>query len=1265
MERPRSVLFEKCFWLLLFVWTVAVGLSGGWSLFRLEEDTRDKARTIAEVVHAKDLLFRHWNALHGGVYVELDWVNLPLWAHDTVRTRDGSLFGRIGSQQMLDQMHRLEDNRQLLAAIAELSAIDELPFSGDPDIDSVQNLTSGEARFTRLHGNEYFAYSPPDDLGHSCRECHTRTVPTFAGTADDSRVSVPMAPLRRAAAGYADSIAIGHFVLWGMGVLGLFAARRRLAHRLLERQKAVNAHKHREALFTASFMVAPDPMLLLRMPEGIIVDVNDQFTTILGYTHAEAIGKLTVDINIWVRDEDRLNVKQLLASSGKVSNYEASFVTKDGGTITAWVSAQTLLIDGAPHALVAARDVTEWVNVQRRVERLNECLLGFGSDYQNNILSLCRLALEITGATGCTYHRLEEKHVRPVAHAGDICHCQREQFKSGCLCHEVLKQSTSAQVLAEDLQNSSWAETDSCVRQKNLEAFIGQEVRHAGKKAGVMTLVFTDRYEPSDHDWQFLGIIASAVGVEEERYHSHQAKAISEARLRAASESSLSAFYLFDAVRDAAGEIVDFRFVHLNARGAELVSVDREGVIGQFVCEVLPFHRTMGIVDRYRRVVETGEPFEDEFAIDDPSVHARWLHYQVTKANDGVAVTVSDVTDRHRAEEELRKFKEMSDKAAYGVALAADDGTITYVNEHFAEAHGRTVSEMIGQDFRICHSQNHMDRVQELHDQFRTDGGFSAEEIRHVRKDGTEFPTLMSGTIIANHRDHSGFIAVTMLDITEIHERRQELKRLSAAVSQAGTMVCITDLHGFIEYVNPRFCEVSGYDENELLGQHISLMRSGRHDESVYREIWSTIERGQTWTGQLQSRRKSGELYWERKAISPVLDDDGKPACFVTVGDDITRDLVTQHKLAESDKLSAIGTLAAGVAHEFKNYLAGIIGNASFALDEISADSSLESSFTSEVLQQIVTLGEQANEVAMSLLTYSRAHPEERAPEDLRELIGRTIALVEKEMASANIHIVTYFEECPPVQVSASKIQQSLLNLLINARHAIGSEGVITITLIADNGWVRVSVGDTGRGIEREHLDLVFDPFFSTKGVWGEDAVVGTGMGLSICRNTAREHGGEMTVESIQGVGTTFTLTLPVASSERRNEGSTEESSTLSILLFALDRALVDTYQQQADANGHVLTVASAVRDVPSQLRPTYDLVIADSHYVGKIELFRLLQSSVTYQVPFVMVNCGDMDYQMAEAAEQALANYASVPQLSEITSRVLGQGVWRPTQQA
>ncbi|MBD3332070.1 PAS domain S-box protein, partial [candidate division GN15 bacterium] len=963
MERPRSVLFEKCFWLLLFVWTVAVGLSGGWSLFRLEEETRNKARTIAEVVHAKDLLYQHWNALYGGVYVELDWFSLPLWARDTLSTRSGSLLGRIESRQMIDQVHRLEDNRQLRAAIADLCNIDELPFSGDPDIHSLQRPLPTEARFTRLNEDEYLVYCPPEDLGHSCRECHAQTVPTFTGTAADAQVTVPIAPLREAAAGYASSIVVGHLILWVLGVLGLFAARKRLAYRLKERQKAENALKHREALFTTSFMVAPDPMLLLRMPDGIIVDVNDQFTTKLGYTHEEVIGKLTVDINIWMRDEDRLNVKQLLASSGKVSNYEASFVTKDGVAITAWVSAQTLLIDGVPHALVVARDVTEWVDVQRRVERLNECLLGFGSDYQNNILSLCRFASEMTGATDCTYHRLEQKSVRPVAHSGDICHCQREQLKGGCLCHEVLKQSTSAQFLAEDLQNSSWPETDSCVRQKNLETFIGQGVCHAGKKVGVMTLVFTDRYEPSDHDWQFLGIIASAIGVEEERYHSHQAKAVSEARLRAASESSLSAFYLFDAVRDAAGEVIDFRFVHLNARGAELVSVDREGVIGQFVCEVLPFHRTLGIVDRYRAVVETGEPFEDEFAIDDPSVHARWLHYQVTKANDGVAVTVSDVTDRHRAEEELRKFKEMSDKAAYGVALATDDGTITYVNEHFAEAHGRTVSEMIGQDFTICHSQSHMDRVRELHDQFRTDGGFSAEEIRHVRKDGTEFPTLMSGTIIASHEDQPGFVAVTMLDITEIHERRQELKKLSAAVSQAGTMVCITDLHGFIEYVNPRFCEVSGYDDIELLGQHISLMRSGRHDESVYKEIWSTIERGRTWTGQLQSRRKSGELYWERKAISPVLDDDGKPVCFVTVGDDITRDLVTQHKLAESDKLSAIGTLAAGVAHEFKNYLAGIIGNASFALDEISADASLESSLTSEVLQQIVTLGEQANQV--------------------------------------------------------------------------------------------------------------------------------------------------------------------------------------------------------------------------------------------------------------------------------------------------------------
>ncbi|UCE24674.1 MAG: PAS domain S-box protein [Candidatus Zixiibacteriota bacterium] len=489
-------------------------------------------------------------------------------------------------------------------------------------------------------------------------------------------------------------------------------------------------------------------------------------------------------------------------------------------------------------------------------------------------------------------------------------------------------------------------------------------------------------------------------------------------------------------------------------------------------------------------------------------------------------------------------------------------------------------------------------------------------------------------------------------DITDLIRHEKEVRMLSAAVNQSSNMVCITDLHGLVEYVNPFFTQVTGYSLGAIAGQPIGIMKSGEHDREFYDDMWRTIRSGKSWTGNVKNRRRNGELYWERKTITPVHNDEGKIVNFLSVSNDITHELTTQQKLIEADRLSAIGTLAAGVAHEFKNYLGGIIGNASFALAEL--DKNTATDLAGETLAKIIDMGEKANDVAMSLLTYSRARPEDRQPEDLRKLIEKSIRLVEKELRNQSIEIVTHFDEAPPVEISASKIQQLLLNLLINAQHAIKAHGVITVALFSHPATIEIRVADTGIGIPKENLERIFDPFFSTKGVWGKDELIGTGIGLSICRNIARECGGDLKVESMVGIGTTFTLHLPMPESDRSTRNIMEPChDSLEVMIFTLDKSLIGHFYPSACQQNARLLAVDSLSSLPEDLSSVVDLVICDSKFTGKLELFRAVEKFHELDVPYVMVNCGASEYELGDLHNHSIANFKEMPDLEKILALV------------
>jgi PAS domain S-box-containing protein len=613
-----------------------------------------------------------------------------------------------------------------------------------------------------------------------------------------------------------------------------------------------------------------------------------------------------------------------------------------------------------------------------------------------------------------------------------------------------------------------------------------------------------------------------------------------------------------------------------------------------------------------------------------------------------------DITERRKAQSEVRKLSRAIEQSPVSVVITDRSGAIEYVNPKFTELTGYSGEEVRGQNSRILKSGlMHDDVYAELWRTISSGRAWQGELLNRKKSGETYWESTFISCLTNSDGEITHYVAVKQ-DISERIIRELETRKLSAAVVQSANLIIITDTSGIIEYVNPRFTQVSGYSLAEVVGLPMTALNTGANDPEEIATMWNQVRSGQMWKGVVLTEQKSGKPYYIRRTASPILDAAGSLISILFLGEDITTEMEAQQKAMEADKLAAVGVLAAGVSHEFKNYLGGIIGNASFALDEINGEAEDALSLARDTLSQIIGMSEKANQVAMSLLTYSKARPEEFSAADLKPLVMNTINLVEKELRNRSIELVTYFEPTPEVNVSASKIQQLLLNLLLNAEHAIEQSGVITVALTADSQYVKLKVGDTGCGIPPANLSRIFDPFFSTKGVWGKDKVVGTGMGLAICRNVAREHHGDLTVESTIGVGTTFILQLPL-----RPEIDALETARIPgakarrFVVFSLDKGIVGKYFKDAAALGVELLAVDDVRKLTGDLATTADLVICDARFSGKIELSRIVTMCLEAGMPYVMVNCGAMEYQLAHLYEKSLANFRELPELQRVNALV------------
>ncbi|MFZ5790002.1 MAG: PAS domain S-box protein [Pseudomonadota bacterium] len=485
------------------------------------------------------------------------------------------------------------------------------------------------------------------------------------------------------------------------------------------------------------------------------------------------------------------------------------------------------------------------------------------------------------------------------------------------------------------------------------------------------------------------------------------------------------------------------------------------------------------------------------------------------------------------------RFRQILTMAADAIIAADEDQRITLFNRgaealfeyEAAEVMGRPLDLLLPARFVAAHRRH----VEEFARSSESSKPMNLRgKVFGRRKSGEEFPAEAS---IAKLVESGGMtFTVILRDITERERSGEKLRQLSRAVEQSANFVVITDAHGTIEYVNPKFLEATGYAVEEVVGRNPSLWKSGKTSDGEYATLWKTVTMGQEWRGEFENRRKDGSLISVSATISPVRDDNGRITHFVGIQEDITQRREIEAQLRRSQKLEAIGQLTGGLAHDFNNLLTVIIGNLEYLAGELAPGTKAR-----HLAGQALEAGLRGADLTRQLLAFARRQslePKEFALNDLVSGITHLLRRTLGEQVEVEMKLST---DLWPVLADPTQVESALANLAINARDAMPGGGRLIIETanthlderyaaenveVEPGDYVMLAVSDTGTGIPPGVLGRVFEPFFTTK-----PQGKGTGLGLSMVYGFAKQSRGHVKIYSEVGHGTTVRLYLPRAGS--------------------------------------------------------------------------------------------------------------------------------------
>lgn len=338
------------------------------------------------------------------------------------------------------------------------------------------------------------------------------------------------------------------------------------------------------------------------------------------------------------------------------------------------------------------------------------------------------------------------------------------------------------------------------------------------------------------------------------------------------------------------------------------------------------------------------------------------------------------------------------------------------------------------------------------------------------------------------------------------------LEEIRYALDQAA-IVAATDQRGIITFVNDKFCEISKYSRDELLGQDHRLINSGHHPKEFIRDLWRTIAQGRVWRGEIRNRAKDGSSYWVDTTIVPLLNAAGKPRQYLAIRSDITARKAAEQQLADQAALAQLGQLATVVAHEVRNPLAGVKGSLQILRSRTTADP-----HDRQIIDAMIARLDVLNAKVEDIMRFAKPRTPQIENVDVRPVLLDAIASA-RAASGAGCPAIQPPQASAAVRADREMLRAMVLNLLLNACQSGGREP-IAVELLVRDGMCRIDIADRGAGLAQEDTERVFEAFHTTK-------KSGTGLGLAIVRRFAILQGGTIQLRPREGGGAIASVTLP------------------------------------------------------------------------------------------------------------------------------------------
>jgi PAS domain S-box-containing protein len=663
--------------------------------------------------------------------------------------------------------------------------------------------------------------------------------------------------------------------------------------------------------------------------------------------------------------------------------------------------------------------------------------------------------------------------------------------------------------------------------------------------------------------------------------------------------------------------------------------------------------------DSFKEIYRTGEPvkaLEVEYSQKGGTKGTYELSASLIRDAQGKPIGLRgisrDITERKRAEEALResenKFRSLVENSIVGVYLI-QEGIFKYVNARFAEIHGYEIEEMVGkmspkqtifpEDLSIVVGnidKRMRGKEESIHYEFRI--VTKSQEIRH-------------GEVFGSRTIYQGKPAVigTMLDITDRKKAeealRQSEERYRNILESIEDGYYEVDLTGDFTFFNDSMCRIYGYSREEFMDisyRQYTDQETAKKVFQAYNRVYRTGKPDRGFAHEII--RKDGTKRYVETSISLLKDPSGKPTGFRGISWDVTEKKKLEEQLFQTEKLRAVGEMASGVAHDFNNALAAILGNTQLLL-HTAQDEELR-----ETLKIIEKVAKDSSQTVRRLQDFTRKGvDQELFKVDVNAVIRDSMEMTkpkwkdEPQSRGVRIEMVSNLEEIPSVSGNASELREVVTNMIFNAIEAMPEGGKVEIRTYKEGRHVLIQISDSGIGISEETKKRIFEPFFTTK------PFTNTGLGLSMSYGIIKRFGGKIEIESKLGQGTTFTIILPIGGEETEEAVSPQaiKKARQALILVIDDDEFVRSVLSRtlAQANHQVTLAENGEQGVKIFKEGKFDIVLTDLGLPGISgwEVCRMIKE-ISPQTPVGMITGWGVEKNRSEVEEYGLDFFISKP---------------------